>query len=220
MLLSKSDKMKSFVKNTLRKIKRVSDDTSELEKKWVGIYKQSVLSKFYRNIKDSIQKLPVCNLVLEHGCSIGHVARDTAKRSLCVLGIDKSFYGILEAKKNQRKNSDFVVADSLNPPFGNQKFDLVMALNLLDIIEPQKLLQTMSRQTKEFLMLSDPYDFERGKNSVKLKTNPRELRSNLKNIGFKLIQDTARPQYIHWKLNVNPRLSLNYKVDLIVAQKC
>ncbi len=168
MLQSKSGKMRSFVKNVLRKIRHASDDTSELKKRWVGIYKQSTRSKFYRHVGDSIQKLPSCNLVLEHGCSIGCMAREAAKRNSCVFGIDKSFYGILEAKKHQRKNTDFVVADSLNPPFGNQKFDLVMALNLLDIVAPQKLLQTMSRQTKKFLVLSDPYGFERGKNSIKI----------------------------------------------------
>ncbi|MGI0087491.1 MAG: hypothetical protein ACREBI_05985 [Nitrosotalea sp.] len=112
-----------------------------------------------------------------------------------------------------------MVADSLNPPFGNQKFDLVIALNLLDITEPSKLLQVVLPQSGRFLVLSDPYDFERGKDSVKSKTSPEELRSHLRNTGFKLIQRTTHPGFISWKLNVNSRLSLNYKVDLIIAQK-
>ncbi len=219
MLLSKSNKMKSFVKNTLRKITSVSDDTSTLEKKWVEIYKRSTRSRFYTLVRNLIRKLPPSALVLEHGCSIGNIAYELAKRNSCVLGIDKSFYGILEAKKHPRKNSDFVISDSLNSPFGNQKFDLVLALNLLDIVEPRNLFQTISRQTKKFLILSDPYDFERGKNSVKIKTTPEELRLLTKKTGFQLIQNTARPNYIPWRLNVNSRLFLNYKVDLIVAQK-
>lgn len=219
LLLSKSDKMKLFIKDALGKINRLSDDTSALEEKWVGIYRQSMRSQFYAKIKNLIHKLPVSELVLEHGCSIGQVAQELAKRSSRVFGIDKSFYGILEAKKHQRKNSDFIVADSTNSPFGNQKFDLVIALNLLDIVEPRILLQTISHQAKKFLILSDPYDFERGKSSVKIKTTPKELRLLVKEIGFKLIQNTAKPNYIQWKLNVNSRLSLNYKVDLVVAQK-
>jgi Methyltransferase domain len=219
MLMAKSQKMKSFVKNALGKINNASKDTSDLERNWSGIYKRSMGSKFYTYVKDSLQKLPKCDLVLEHGCSIGSIVRESAKRNSRVFGIDKSFYGILEAKKRQRKNSDFVVADSLNTPFGNQKFDLVIALNLLDIVEPSELLQIVSHQTKRFLVLSDPYDFERGKNSVKSKTSPKELRLYLKNTGFKLIQRTIHPSFIPWKLNVNSRLSLNYKVDLIVAQK-
>ena len=219
MLMAKSQKMKSFVKSALGMISHTYQDTSNLERNWVGIYKRSMGSKFYAHVKDSLQKLPRCDLVLEHGCSIGHVARESAKQNLRVFGIDKSFYGILEAKKNQRKNSDFVVADSLNSPFGNRKFDLIIALNLLDIVEPSELLRTVSRQTGKFLVLSDPYDFERGKDSVKSKTSPEELRLHLRNTGFRLIQRTSRPSFIPWKLNVNSRLSLNYKVDLIVAQK-
>lgn len=219
MLMAKSSKMKSFVKSTLGMIKGASEDTSDLERNWRGIYKRSSRSKFYIRVKDSIQKLPRCDIVLEHGCSIGSVARESAKRNTRVFGIDKSFYGILESKKNQRKNSDFVVADSLNPPFGNQKFDLVIALNLLDIIEPPKLLHVVLSQSGRFLVLSDPYDFERGKGSVKSKTSPEELRLHLKSTGFKLIHGTANQSFIPWKLNVNSRLSLNYKVDLIIAQK-
>jgi hypothetical protein len=219
ILMAKSQKMKSFVKNALRKIVHASGDTSNLERNWVGIYKRSTGSKFYTYVNDSIQKLPTCDLVLEHGCSIGSVARESAKRNSRVFGIDKSFYAILEAKKRQRKNSDFMVSDSSSPPFGNQKFDLVIALNLLDIVEPSELLRTVSRQTRRFLVLSDPYDFERGKNSVKSKTSPEELRSHLRNAGFKLIQRTTHPSFIPWKLTVNSRLNLNYKVDLIVAQK-
>ncbi len=219
MLMAKSSKMKSFVKGALGKIKHASKDTSDLERNWSLIYKRSTGSKFYIRVKDSIQKLPRCDLVLEHGCSIGSVARESAKRNSRVFGIDKSFYGILKAKKHQRKNSDFVVADSLNPPFGNQKFDLVIALNLLDIVEPAKLLEVVLPQSGRFVVLSDPYDFERGKDSVKSKTSPEELRSHLRNTGFKLIQRTTHPSFISWKLNVNSRLSLNYKVDLIITQK-
>lgn len=218
MLLAASSKMKSFVKGILRKI-NASEDTSDLEQKWAGIYKCSLRSKFYSHIRDLMQKLPAGGIVLEHGCSIGNVSRESAKRNSVVFGIDKSFYGIVEAKKNQRKNSDFLVADSLNTPFGSQRFDLVMALNLLDIVEPSKLLKTVSRQTKKFLVLSDPYDFDRGKSSVKAKTSPEELRSYLKNAGFAMVQGTGKPSYIPWKLNVNSRLYLNYRVDVIVARK-
>lgn len=219
MLLATSSKMKSFVKETLRKIKHTSEDTSDLERKWVGIYRNSLRSKFYSRVRDLMQKLPASSLVLEHGCSIGNMVRESAKRNSVVFGMDKSFYGIVEAKKNQRKNSDFLLADSLNTPFGSQKFDLVMALNLLDIVEPSKLLKIISRQTKKFLMLSDPYDFDRGKNSVKTKTGPEELRSYLRNAGFAIVQGTGKPSYIPWKLNVNSRLYLDYKVDVIVARK-
>jgi hypothetical protein len=77
----------------------------------------------------------------------------------------------------------------------------------------------MSSQTKRFLILSDPYDFERGKDSVKTRVDEKSVRTNLKQKGFELIQNTTRPVSIPWKLNVNDRLNLIYKVDVIVARK-
>ncbi|MDE1867150.1 MAG: class I SAM-dependent methyltransferase [Thaumarchaeota archaeon] len=218
MLMAKSSKMKLFVKEMLGKIKHVLEDTSELERNWVGIYKRSIHSQFYVHVKNLVHKLPRCDFVLEHGCSIGHLTAHLAKQNSLVFGIDKSFYAILEAKKHQRKNLDFIVADSLNSPFGSRKFDLVVVLNLLDIVEPRELLQAVSHQSKKFLMISDPYDFERGKASVKSKISPDELRLYLRQSGFKLIRKTSQPSFIPWKLNMNSRLSLNYKVDLILGQ--
>lgn len=190
-----------------------------LKKKWVGIYRNSRRSKFYARIRNLAMHLPASDFVLEHGCSIGHVAREYAKRNSLVFGIDKSFFSILEAKRNQRGNSDFVVADSLNHPFGNKKFDLVLALNLLDIVEPRQLIKVMTRQSGRFLVLSDPYDFERGKGSVKSTISPEEIRSIIRKSRFGLIYGTTSAQFIPWKLSMNSRLSLNYKVDLLVARR-
>jgi 2-polyprenyl-3-methyl-5-hydroxy-6-metoxy-1,4-benzoquinol methylase/uncharacterized protein YbaR (Trm112 family) len=218
MLIVKSIKIRSFLKENLRKIKNPQSDTTKLEKNWVAIYKRSIKSRFYTHVKNSIQKIPKCKLVLEHGCSIGHVSTELAKRNDIVFGIDRSFYAILEAKRKNLKNSDFVVADSLNHPFGNKKFDVVVALNLLDIIEPLELLKVILSQTKRFIVISDPYDFERGKDSVKTHIDAKEVRLNLMQNGFRLIQSTKQPSFIPWRLNVNSRLHLNYKVDMIVAK--
>ena len=95
---------------------------------------------------------------------------------------------------------------------------MVVALNLLDIIEPLKLLKVLLYQTKRFVLISDPYDFERGKNSVKNRIDANEIRSNIEQNGFRLIQGTKQPNFIPWKLIVNNRLDLNYKVDMIVAR--
>jgi len=142
-----------------------------------------------------------------------------AKHHNQVFGIDTSFFALLEAKKRKIKNADFFLADSLSTPFCNEKFDMVIALNVLELIEPLKLLQVIECQTKNFLILSDPYDFERGDDSVKVRVDERTLRSRLVKMGFQLICDTANSSFISWKLNVNPRLELNYKVDIIVCKK-
>ncbi len=219
LLTVKNKKIKFFLKENLGKIKTQQRDTSKLEKNWVTIYKHSKKSKFYNQVKDSLRKIPKCKLVLEHGCSIGHVTNELVKKNKTVFGIDKSFYALREAKQKFQDNSDFVVADSLNSPFGNRKFDMVVALNLLDIIEPMNLLQIITSQAKRFIVMSDPYDYERGKDSVKNRIDPNEVRAYLIQNGFKLIHNTKRPNYVPWKLNVNNRLHLNYKVDMIVARK-
>ncbi len=219
LLIAKSKKVCSFLKENLHKIKNVNSDTTKIEKNWVQVYKRSTKSTFYRHVNSLIQNLPRCKTILEHGCSIGHVSQELAKRAEHVFGMDTSFYAVLEAKRKNLKNSDFVVANSLAQPFGNKKFNMVVALNVLDLVEPLELLKILSSQAKNFLILSDPYDFERGKDSVKTPVDANGIRQNLTKKGFQLIQNTRYPSYIPWKLNINDRLYLNYKVDLIIAKK-
>ncbi|TLX94177.1 MAG: class I SAM-dependent methyltransferase [Thaumarchaeota archaeon] len=197
----------------------MQEDTTKLERNWVRTYKNSSKSRFYQRVKDVIKRIPPGKLGLEHGCSVGNVSKEMAIKYKRVFGIDKSFFAILEAKKLGIKNADFFVSDSLAHPFGNRKFDLVVALNLLDIIEPSQLLKLLCIQTGKFLILSDPYDFERGKHSVKIRTDDIALRSNLIQKGFTLVQNTKHPSFVPWKLNINSRLKLHYKVDIIVAKR-
>jgi len=215
---AKNQKLKSFVKCSLKKIDRRIADTSPIEKRWVTTYKKSLKSKFYNHIKNSIKKLSQSNLVLEHGCSIGHITQYLAQKHAIVFGIDQSFFAISEAKKNDFKNLDYFVANSLKPPFGKTKFGIVVALNVLELIEPLDFLNVVSSQVRGTVVISDPYDFERGKESVKQRINSKSLRAELIKLGFTLMQNTTRPSFLPWKLNINSRLSLHYKVDLIIAK--
>lgn len=217
LLRAKNTKIKSLIKKSLQEIKHVGEDTTDLEKNWVAIYKKSKHTSFETKIKNAIRKLPKCDSVVEHGCSVGIISEILAKYHGQVFGIDKSFFALLEAKRRKIKNSDFFLADSLSHPFGDKKFGISVALNVLELIEPLKLLKIISHQTRRFVMLSDPYDYERGKNSVKVKLDAQSLRLQLTKMGFKFLQNTNKPSFIPWKLIVNPRLELNYKVDLILA---
>ena len=215
---AKNAKLKSFVKSSLKKINRQTTDVTPIEKRWVTTYKNSLKSKFYAQVKHLIKKLPKSDLVLEHGCSIGYVAHYLAQKHDTVFGIDQSFFAIIEAKKNNMKNLDCFVANSLRPPFGKTKFGLVIGLNVLELIEPIDFLKVISSQLRGTLVISDPYDFERGKDSVKHRVDEKSFRVELKKLGFALAQNTEKPSFVPWKLNVNSRLSLNYKVDLIIAR--
>jgi len=94
---------------------------------------------------------------------------------------------------------------------------LVIGLNVLELIEPLDFLKVVSSQVKGILIISDPYDFERGKNSVRVRLDSKSLRNELK-LGFGFIQKTEKPSFLPWRLNVNERLSLHYRVDLIIAR--
>ena len=217
---SVSNPMKKFLKNSLtQNIKNIEDRTN-LEDRWTGIYQNSSRSKFYSTIKNELRKLPNSKLVLEYGCSIGIMSSFLANSNQTVFGVDRSFSAIKIATRESKENLDYFVADSLSPIFGKTKFNLIVALNLLELIEPVDFLKQISNQIQRgYLIISDPYDNDRGKNSVKTPLDENTLRQNLKNLKFRIISSTDNPSKITWNLKLNPRTTLNYKVDLVVAEK-
>ena len=221
LLLSvKTKTMKSFLKDSLSKSKKPKEDKSKIEQRWSSIYQKSNKSKFYQIIASSIKKLKPQKLVLEHGCSIGIISNNISKNNELIFGIDRSFYAIKIAKQNQNKNCDYFVADSQYHPFGHQKFDLILCLNMLELLEPRQLLDMISKQiSKGILVLSDPYDFDRGINSVRNPIDSLQLRKILKELSFQISTSTKKPSYIPWNLIINPRTKLQYKVDLVIASK-
>ncbi len=219
LVSSVSNQMKIFIKKSLSKNQKFEDRTN-LEEKWALIYQKSSKSRFYSKIKSEIQKLPNSKMVLEYGCSIGKMSSFLADSNQTVFGIDRSFSAIKLATRESKENLDYFVADSLSPVFGKTKFDLIVALNLLELIEPVDFLKKISTQIqKGFLLLSDPYDYDRGINSVKKPLDETSLRNNLKNLKFRIIRNTDQSSKISWNLRINPRTTLNYKVDFVIAEK-
>ena len=215
----KTDIMKSFVKKAMSS-KKPTEDKSIIEKRWSRIYQDSNKSKFYLHVRSEIKKYKTLGIILEHGCSIGIISNSISNCGKIIFGIDRSFHAIKIAKQNQKKNTDYFVADSQFHPFGTQKFDLILCLNMLEIVEPKNLVKIISNQiSKGVVVLSDPYDFDRGINSVKEPVGPQELRNLLEKFHFKISKSTKKPSHIQWELKINPRAKLQYKVDLITAQK-
>ncbi|MFB5622201.1 MAG: hypothetical protein ACE5Q7_04625 [Candidatus Nitrosomaritimum yanchengensis] len=95
-----------------------------------------------------------------------------------------------------------------------------MALNLLELVEPIEFLEQIQNQiSKGFLVITDPYDYDRGKNSVRKPLDEATLRKKLQNYGFQMIHGTDKPSNLTWNLKLNPRTTLHYKVDLVMAKK-
>ena len=213
-------KMKKFLRDSMLNSKRNKDDRTTLENRWTMIYQNSQKSQFYSLIQNELSLIPKSKLVLEYGCSIGIMSNFLANFHNIVFGIDRSFSAISLAKKAQKNNMDYFVADSLSPIFGKIKFDLILALNILEFIEPNDLLKHVYQQiSKGIFVISDPYDFDRGKNSVKKPLNELSLRTSIEEIGFNILTKTKKPSYLPWSLKLNSRATLNYKVDLIIAKK-
>ena len=216
----KNQTLKDFFKSSLSQIKHVNEDRTTLEERWTRIYQNNKNSKFYSTVKNSIDTLQKSNLVLEHGCSIGIMTSYLADTNKMVFGIDRSFSALQVAKESSKNNLDYFVADSLSSVFGKLQFNLVLGLNVLELIEPLEFLKHISKQISSgYLALADPYDFDRGSNSVKKLLDEFTLRTTLKNFGFKITPKTKNPSFISWNLKLNPRATLNYKVDLIIGKK-
>ena len=218
LLAAKTAHMKSFVKSALGKAGK-NQDLSIIEKRWAKIYSENSKSKFYGTIKKSLDFDG--GLALEHGCSIGIMTRHLAKTAKHAFGIDKSYYAISEAIKSGQENLDFFVADSMESPFGKAKFDVVLGLNLFELIEPKKLVKLISSQVRKngMLVLSDPYDYERGAKSVKEPLYEKSLRTEITKLGFSIQDKTKKPSHIQWNLKLHNRANLQYLVDLIIAKK-
>lgn len=218
--LASSKEVKKFLKSTLEDIIWENNDKSGIEERWSQIYNNNKNNKFYKIIKSHIEKIPKSKLVLEYGSSIGIISNHISKISENVFGIDKSFSAIQYAKKNQNNNSDYIVSDFASHPFGNKKFDLIIGLNVLELMEPRILLKMMSNQISNgHLIISDPYDYDRGINSVKQPMNENILREKLVEFKFKIINNTKKPSFTPWNLKLYDRASLNYKVDIVIAKK-
>jgi len=217
--LIENSKLKKFCKSSLSNTSQTYEDRTALEERWSLIYQNSKSSKFYSEIQKNLTFLQKSNLVLEYGCSIGIMTSFLAKSNKMVFGVDRSFSALRIAKKLPKNNLDYVVADFLSPIFGKFQFDLVLALNVLELVEPTEFLNHVSKQiTNGYFVLADPYDFDRGINSVKKHLDESTLRTNLQNLGFKISPKTKNPSYIPLNLKLNSRATLNYKVDFIIAK--
>jgi 2-polyprenyl-3-methyl-5-hydroxy-6-metoxy-1,4-benzoquinol methylase len=216
LVTTKNVHLKSMIKSALSKASK-SQDLSIIEKRWTRIYHNNAKSRFYGKIKKII---PEAGLAIEHGCSVGIMTEYLAQKCERVFGIDKSFYAILEAKKSQKENLDYFVADSTEHPFGT-KSDLVLGLNLFELVEPKKLLQILASHTKKggTMILTDPYDYERGTKSVKEPLYEDTIRKEITKLGFAISNATKKPSYVPWNLELHSRARLQYLVDVVIATK-
>jgi SAM-dependent methyltransferase/uncharacterized protein YbaR (Trm112 family) len=161
---------------------------------------------------------------LDLGCSSGYAAFQLAKKFAYVIGIDLSFSFISEARRRmialRAGNLDFVVADCIRPPFLPNKFDLVIALNIIELMDAEQLLDRIHKLLKEDgeVAFSSPYDYNRTQLSNRV--NPQSFRQLLQRSGFRIgSRYVTGESFIPWSLKINERTYLFYYVDYLRARK-
>lgn len=216
---ARTQAMRRYVRGALAAAPAAAD-RGAAEERWARIYLQSGESALHREVRRRLRALPRTRLALEYGCSVGLMMPHLARTAGTAFGADRSLAALLEAKGSAPRNAEYVVADASSQAFSGARFGTVMAMNMLELAEPRALLGRMAGHVRRgHLVISDPYDYDRGESSVRRPLDARSLRASLRSLGFRITAGTASPSHHPWRLRINSRAALHYTADLVVARR-
>lgn len=244
LLKARTDKMKGFLREASKNLdlSQLGKDRYEEEGVWYEPYRWThydhespdrLLSSLRWRLKPNelynrvvhglSQKMD--GTALDMGCSLGYSTLTLSRKYAFTIGIDLSFSFIKEARRRMfeygKGNVEFCVADSLLPPFSSGKFDAVIVINMINLIDANKLLDSIHSLLKPmgYIVIADPFDFNH-EPKPKISFDSQSFRELLKSSRFEVDDRTdTKESYIPWILKVSERTYLFYFVDYIKARK-
>lgn len=245
ILSSKTSAMKEYLKEISSTLTRLNkpqgNDLYEIDGSLYESYKWAQFSfdsndRFLSLLKHKMNPNDIYNKVvhstptnldgaaLDLGCSSGYATFQLAKKFAYVIGVDLSFSFISEARRRMADsrlgNLDFIVADCLMPPFLPNKFDFIIALNIVELVDAEQLLDRIHSLLKQDgeVAFSSPYDYNR--TGLKNRVNPQSFRRLLQRSGFTITNKYIKNEsFIPWTLKISERIYLFYFVDYLRARK-
>jgi SAM-dependent methyltransferase len=202
--------------------------------------------------------------ILDLGCAVGRTSLELGRDERLVVGVDASFSLLTLARKVARRGwveygrrrigliydarsfdcalprrdrVDFWLADATAPPFPDQTFAVVVALNLLDCVErPLDVLRSMRRvlQPGGKLLLALPYDWNPSATPLEGWIGGRSSLAKHHGDGVPLLRDLLTPgahessvsglewlgsvDDAPWRVRSHDRHVSSYRVHLVAAE--